>query len=239
MTLNEYKSTACYTRAIILTGNEKLQDTEKYVYMQFNLPALKTCPFASDGCKKFCYACTGNHNFSNVKNARENAFRFTQSENFVNDTIDCISAAATLARYTKRAPVLRIHESGDFYNQSYANNWIDILYVLMTKDINVHAHFYTKSFIYFLNLDLDHSTKFRALLENGFLVVNLSIDNTTNALQLSRAAALRKLYPMINTYHVIESVSEINPDNVCRCTNCADCGKCNLTTGNYTYCAIH
>jgi len=39
MTLKQYKADQSYTKCLLLRGNEKLQDTSDYVYLQFNLPA--------------------------------------------------------------------------------------------------------------------------------------------------------------------------------------------------------
>jgi hypothetical protein len=106
-----------------LVRNSKIKKSAKRTF-NFGIPAyqsntgLKTCPNAG-ACAKGCYALAGAYRFSNVAQAFERRLTATQSDNFI------ISMLADIDK--QRAERVRIHDSGDFYNEEYLNRWIKII----------------------------------------------------------------------------------------------------------------
>ena len=132
-------------------GNEKLQKDNGGTYniIGFGIPAdmnfvdanwnpLNTCPGAL-ACRAVCYAKQGRYAMPNVLNARKHNLELSLQDSFVPMVI------ADLARMRK-VNAVRIHDSGDFYNQEYYNKWCSIARVF--PHITFYA--YTKT----VNMDL-------------------------------------------------------------------------------------
>lgn len=114
---------------------------------EYNLPTGTTCPFAME-CKvvvdkitgKFdvtkgqyrCYASSAER-FPAVRNHRHNNFDFVKNGGIPNIPKDC--------------KAIRIHSSGDFFNQAYFDMWIK----LAKENQNVEFWAYTKSLTYWVN----------------------------------------------------------------------------------------
>jgi hypothetical protein len=114
---------------------------------EFNLPTGTTCPFALE-CKvvvdrltgKFdvtkgqyrCYAASAER-FPAVRNHRWNNFEYVKNNNIPIIPKNCKS--------------IRIHSSGDFFNQKYFDMWIEI--AKNNPEIEMWA--YTKSLKYWVN----------------------------------------------------------------------------------------
>lgn len=124
------------------SGNEKLEYTGRKngcFLFAFGLPAVKTCPFAGE-CKKVCYASVGNFGFPAVKNRLQDNLEFSKSKTFVEDTIAELKA---LVKFANGIPVvIRLHDSGDFYNVDYVKAWFKIMKAV--PEVQFYA--YTKSF---------------------------------------------------------------------------------------------
>lgn len=130
-------------------GNEKLNKPNGGTYRilgygipaDYNFDGGNTCP-AANACRGVCYAKQGRYAMPAVKNARlHNLNAFLAS-----DSAFIASAIADLQRLTKRFNVVRIHDSGDFFNQAYLNAWKVIALAFPT----VIFYAYTKS----LHLDI-------------------------------------------------------------------------------------
>lgn len=131
-------------------GNEKLQKDNGGVYniVGFGIPAdhdfqhngetVNTCPSAL-ACRAVCYAKQGRYAMPNVLNARKHNLALSLQVGFAAMVI------ADLLRMRK-VNTVRIHDSGDFYNQEYYNKWCDIAKAL--PHITFYA--YTKT----VNMDL-------------------------------------------------------------------------------------
>ena len=108
----------------LLTQNSKLKSTSKATGLRvfnFGIPAQDTCLWAGD-CKKFCYASKGAYIWSNVKPAFERRLEATKQDNF---------PQVMIAEIIKRkASVIRIHDSGDFYSREYLMKWFKIMEAL-------------------------------------------------------------------------------------------------------------
>ncbi len=101
---------------IFSRGNHKLP---KNIAI-FNIPELKTCPGKTSACSKLCYAIKASTMYHHVVPAqRKRNLRLSISDKFI------LEACKELKRY-KKITAVRIHESGDFYNQTYLDKWIKI-----------------------------------------------------------------------------------------------------------------
>ena len=104
----------------------------------FNLPTVTTCPGAGE-CLKFCYAMKPEKLYKgHVVSSRHDNFKASLDPAFATDMVREIRRL--------KVKVFRPHESGDLYNQSYVNKWVDIARQLS----DVRFFLYTKS----LHLDL-------------------------------------------------------------------------------------
>lgn len=86
-----------------------------------------TCPGARD-CIKGCYARQGFHGMSWVQNAKEQRLAAALTPGF----IDRMSEEIT----RRKVRVLRIHDAGDFYSESYLVDWLTI------ADLQPRVQFY-------------------------------------------------------------------------------------------------
>jgi len=107
-----------------LTQNSKIKKMTGAKTYNWGIPAyksangFKTCPNAA-ACAKGCYATMGAYTFSNVAKVFENRLALALSPEFVN-TIN-----AEIRR--RKVERLRIHDSGDFFNQEYTERWLQII----------------------------------------------------------------------------------------------------------------
>ena len=100
----------------LFTRNGKLKKASAYT-VNFGIPALKTCPMAKI-CKDYCYANKGAYIWPVVKAAYERRFEATKNHDF--DVMVC----EELFNMPK-VEAVRIHDSGDFYNEKYLMKWIN------------------------------------------------------------------------------------------------------------------
>ena len=96
-------------------GNDKLG---RSIY-HWSIPAITTCPGATEACKALCYASKGRFRASASKNNMARNYKLSKSKYFAEAMICEIQAM--------RHPIIRIHVAGDFYNQSYIQKWIRIV----------------------------------------------------------------------------------------------------------------
>ena len=138
-------------------GNEKMEKTSKVLkrllgrrakVVAFNIPAsidfrvgdaeFNTCPQAG-ACKSVCYARAGRFAMPDSIGMRVDNLWSTLRPDFVD--------RLTESSVASKATHVRIHDSGDFYSQSYVDAWVNIAKAL--PDVVFYA--YTKS------LDLEYS----------------------------------------------------------------------------------
>jgi len=98
----------------LTTGNKKLDKS----ILGWSIPPIKTCLNCND-CKKSCYAMKSYRLYPIVKKAWDRNYFLAASGNFVDPIIDQINR-------TKNVSAVRIHVSGDFFNQTYINGWVYI-----------------------------------------------------------------------------------------------------------------
>lgn len=111
------------TKNWLSDGNSKLAATAKALgvrILTWGIPAyesrdgFRTCPLAGE-CAKGCYARQGAYTWSNVSQAFERRLQLARSPGFV---------ATIVAELQRRQPdYVRVHDSGDFFSQSYFQDW--------------------------------------------------------------------------------------------------------------------
>lgn len=210
----------------ISTENKKLQPTALVKFLIWSIPALLTCPFATALCKMFCYARKAERNYPDALPSRERNFRFSQTDAFVSFMIRAIHYICGLKAYKNaKRIVFRIHESGDFYNQRYADKWIAICNGC--ADIhNLLFMAYTKSAVYF--------EEYR---KSGTLPKNLRLRGSIWADTDPKQAELLRQYPIYSACSQ-EEWDALPEENKCHCEDCANCGKCWESTVDI-WCVIH
>ena len=134
-------------------GNAKLG---KNIFT-FSLPAGHACPFANECLSKAdkltgkltdgpntqfrCFAASAEAVYPNVRIARWHNFDLLKKLNS-NEAADLI-----LNSLPKKANIVRIHVSGDFFNEAYFMAWLQVAKLRP----NVLFYAYTKSLIYWVN----------------------------------------------------------------------------------------
>ena len=245
ITLKTLKESVLFLVSFLFHGNKKLADYDNpetgvnYRYAQFNLPAKRTCPYASRDCKKFCYA-RRDERYKSVRINRERSLKASKSDIFARAMIYTIKVAFMTARYKTATMILRIHESGDFYNLEYLKKWI-VVFAEFIGAGNIIFCFYTKCFEYLLNLDESEKAIFKTATESGLVSCSLSLDKSTTQEQIARAMKVKELFPAVNIYYAIpeNEIDTIKYDSICDCADCAKCGKCVHADGKTIACAIH
>jgi hypothetical protein len=165
----------------LLTQNSKMKKASLKTY-NFGITAyysekhkMVTCPNAKD-CVALCYARQGTYNFKGVKNAYENRLGITLQDNFSELMINEIKA--------KKAQVIRIHDSGDFYSREYLQKWLKVIDAFP----NVKFYAYTKSYDLFIGQKLP--TNFTIIFSEGS---KLPLDkNYRHAIVFESIDALKK-----------------------------------------------
>jgi hypothetical protein len=158
-----------------------IKNTKYYngVVYEWNLPTGSTCPFAME-CKvtvdritgKFdihrgqykCYAA-GPERFPGVREHRWKNFEHTKNGNKPILPKDC--------------KAVRIHASGDFYNQDYFNMWVDIA----KENPSIEFWAYTKSLNYWIKKINDIPTNLILTASRGgrldYLIDEYNLKNVT------------------------------------------------------------
>lgn len=206
--------------------NKKLKknedDTERFII--WSIPAISTCPYATESCKKFCYAMKAQRMYKATKKARELNLIETKKPNFVNRMIDAIETISNKPSYKNKKIYFRIHESGDFYNTQYLQSWYKIAEALP------HIKFlaYTKSFNM---VDELHTIGGHETPSN--LILRASIVPDTSEHQ--RYIATQRLnLPLYEVGHAQGSSDSLNCIN-----DCSKCKACYDVSNHKIYNKIH
>ena len=206
--------------------NKKLVPNDRVSFLIWNLPAIITCPFATDHCKTFCYARKAEKNYPDCIPCRQRHFEISKAPDFVLRMIFTISAELARPVNKNKKVVFRIHESGDFYNMTYVKKWLEIMnYFKDDKRIVFVA--YTKSVKYFDGLEIP---------ENMRLLASVWDDTTADNLEIISKNNFR-----IYTAYKGADLEKALKSGFAHCP-CKDCGTCGLCWNNYTNnicCEIH
>lgn len=213
-------------------GNKKLVNSNSIRFMIWNLPAEKTCPFATEHCKKFCYAKKAERIYPQVLPSREKNLEESKSNDFTANMVYTIEKLMNGKAYKGKKVYFRIHESGDFYNKEYTQKWIDIARYF-ENDKNIVFLAYTKSISYFIQCGFGKES-----FPNNFIVRSSLWDDTKTE---NLIATVKHNFPIYTAFDGETLEKEINSGNYskCDCKDCAECGKCYSKTENKIACEIH
>lgn len=186
------------------TGNKKLLPSADTNFLIFNIPARITCPYATESCKKYCYALKAEKVYPDVLPARQRNLTASRNPAFVSEMSDIINRK--LKNQRKKNLVVRIHESGDFYNKEYAMKWIQIAKNCPSAIFMA----YTKSFTFFDGVKLPKNFTLRA---------SVWADTSEEQKEIIR----RNKWTI---YTAVDHFTDTDKFYQCRCADCATCGKC-------------
>lgn len=102
------------------SGNIKLNKC----VLVWNLPRITTCPGAG-ACKDWCYEIKAEKRFKGAVASRRQNLNDSKRKDFVPKMV------ALMKR--RNFKYVRVHASGDFYNQTYLNKWYEIARQLPDK----------------------------------------------------------------------------------------------------------
>lgn len=228
MTIKELEQKAKFS-----SGNHKLVPNEQTSFLIWNLPYKITCPFATDLCKKICYAKKAEDLYPDCNPSRNRNWDFSRTADFVQWAIEYIEQKNKSVQKKGKKLVVRIHESGDFYNAEYFYKWMEVCrHFEQTENITFIA--YTKSMPYVVK----YLAEFGALPSR--LALRFSVMKDTNPLFVHLAEKYNLPIYTADDEKVINEQTYPNYD-VCRCSDCATCGHCWSKEDKYhkIVCAIH
>lgn len=188
-------------------GNKKLVSNDHIQFIVWNLPAVVTCPFRTAHCESACYARKAETAYPDCLPSRQRNFADSRRSDFEARMIYTILSAIRFDKLHRKT-IVRIHESGDFYNEAYADKWLRIADTLTGENVTFIA--YTKSFRYFDGKKLPKNFKLRASVWDDTKPEELEIIKRNNW----------------NIYTAVESFQKGDKFTRCRCSDCATCQKC-------------
>lgn len=221
-----------------LNGNKKLVNNNSTRFIIWNLPAKITCPYATEHCKACCYAVKSEKAYPDVLPCRHKNLARSRKSNFSDCLTYSLYVELITKKYAGKNVVVRVHESGDFYNKAYVEAWLNaiknIQSVLSTLSINsVVFMAYTKSIGFFPSEEVIEK-------EYPTLVIRSSIWDDTKP-EMIRTTK-EKNFPIYTAGTVEEIESAMKQDKTvkhCRCEDCATCGLCWNREAKKIICEIH
>lgn len=191
----------------VSNGNKKLVSNDETRFIVWNLPAKMTCPGKTHNCSIACYAIKAELAYPNCLPARIRNLKESIRDDF---TIRMIYTILSIIAHDRknRKYVIRIHESGDFYNQAYALKWLEIAETIKAENVTFIC--YTKSFRFFDGRTLPKCFKLRASVWDDTPAEDLEIIKRNNW----------------HIYTAVEHFQAGDKFTRCRCSDCATCGKC-------------
>ena len=198
-------------------GNKKLVSNNDVRFLIWSIPPISTCPFATKLCTKFCYAMKAWKAYPNVRKAWTENFNETLSADFVDNMLAELWGEIAKPKYNKaKQIVVRIHESGDFYCEDYANEWLNIAWNMeLFKAVHPNAEkvkfmAYTKSIKYFADADIPNN-----------MTIRFSLWSDTEPSQKALAEEMG-----LPIYTAVESFTNEPKKERCECVDCGKCRKC-------------
>lgn len=174
----------------------------------FSLPAGYTCKFAKF-CKSFadvntgkitdtknikyrCYSASDESRYKNVRNSRHNNYNLLR-EAGTKDNMAELIVSSIYYNLLGNAPLIRIHESGDFFSQNYFDAWIEVA----KKFPNTIFYAYTKSLTYWVARLNEIPSNFKLTASTGgstdFLIKKYNLKYADVVFSVEEAKA-KKLY---------------------------------------------
>lgn len=143
----------------------------------------------------------------------------------------CFTIACHMARKAFRNAknvIIRIHESGDFYNNSYAGAWLKIAYCFhFEKSISFAA--YTKSYWMFDGVTLP---------DNFALLASIWCDSSAGMIDATNRNNWN-VYTACTEEELNEKIASGENLYKCECEDCGTCQACFHKEYNKIYCIIH
>lgn len=215
----EYRGAACRMELTIRfqLENAKMQPTDKIAFLIFSIPAVMTCPGATGQCLHFCYA-RRDERFTRTRASRLSNFLITLRPNFAAVMIDAIkreiynSDGSMKKAFSGKKIIVRVHESGDFYNLDYMRAWFNV-----AREFPKITFFaYTKSFSILEKCIDEKPANFtiRASIWGDTQKDDLNIIEKHN----------------LPFYKALSSIAGYSKKNVCNCA--AGCGGCGCKCSN-------
>lgn len=214
-------------------GNKKLRNTENVRFMIWNLPAVKTCPWSTEMCRKSCYARKAERVYPQVLPSRERNFEDSLSPDFVENMIFTIESELNSKKYSGKVAVFRIHESGDFYSLEYVEKWVKVAKHFENNDKIVFLA-YTKSLVYLIRAGYGNPSFPRNLVIRSSLWAD-----TSRANQDYTELYNFPIYTALSRRDMTEKANRGEAFTECRCDDCGNCGKCWNTADRELICEIH
>jgi hypothetical protein len=151
---------------MLTNGNRKLG---KNIF-NFNIPR-STCVGRTPLCEKYCYAKKGSFQFPNVQRCMQENLDSSMQPDFAEQVKAQISNLPSL-KY------VRLHASGEFYNQEYFNKWNEvakanpkITFLAYTKNTEIDFSQRSSNFKIYFSKD-DSTTKMNSSLSLTAYVFN-------------------------------------------------------------------
>lgn len=220
MKYSEAKNDSRYIYGINFNGNNKLVNNENTRFMIWNLPAVSTCPYATEHCKKACYACKAERMYPGCRASRERNYYTSRSTEFIKNMIFTIRAELETKKFAGKKVIFRIHESGDFYNETYLRKWVKIASAFENDD-RITFIAYTKS-IFYLPLVGYNTPDF----PNNFIIRSSLWDDTCSNARILTDVLSIPVYTALSAHDMDEAEKSGLEFEKCRCEDCATCGKC-------------
>lgn len=198
--------------------NKKLVPNGSTAFLIWNLQAVVTCPYATPHCKAACYARKAEKAYPDCLPRRMANFEDSRRADFAERMLYTILKRRNGCR--KSRLIVRIHESGDFYNKAYAAAWLYVAEQCKGEDITFIA--YTKSFRFFDGVKLPYNFRLRAYVWDDTIPEQLAIIE-------------RNGWPI---YTAVDKFRKGDKFFRCRCKDCATCGQC-WTKRPVIACEIH
>lgn len=207
-------------------GNKKLKDSAKINFLIWSISAVITCPFRTALCSKSCYALKAERCYPSARKARKEHFKASRNSDFVDRMIYTISVELDRKKNIGKTTIFRIHESGDFYSKEYAEKWLEIMRHF-ENDKRILFVAYTKSLIYFDGVELPKNFRLLASVWADTTQANLDLIEK-NEFRVYTAFKGEELEKALDTGY-----------SLCRCKDCATCGKCWNNKVEKITCEIH
>lgn len=127
-------------------GNLRSVQNDDYCYLTWSLPSKVTCPYATEMCKTKCFA-KKNETFKSVRESRTKNYEESKKTTFTTNVIELIDKYLSKKKCNNKLVIVRIHTSGDFYNEEYLNKWVEIANHYK-NDTRIQFQAYTKSVVF-------------------------------------------------------------------------------------------
>ncbi len=167
-----------YKYATISPGNAKLEGDMYSQFIIFNILQRVSCPWATENCRRFCYANKSNNRYTldnEAVKSRKNNTLFSMVSNFDEIMMEVILYVTT---NSNKRTFFRFHEAGDIYSKTYYSKIKNI----MNNAFNVKFLLYTKSL--FVLDDINEVNK------KPNVCIRFSMDNSTSRKVRDKVAEL-------------------------------------------------